>query len=820
MLALSMSDLKSSYDVVIVGGGIVGCSVAYHLAKRGCRDVLLLERKRLTSGTTWHAAGLVAQLRATANLTQLARYSGELYAGLEAETGQATGFVRNGSMTLASNAERFEELRRQASMARCFGVEVDVVGPSEIQALWPLLHCDDLVGGVHLPGDANASPVDTTMALAKGATQAGVTIRENVCVRKILHESGRARGVETDEGPISARAVVNCGGMWAREIGRGCGVNVPLHAAEHFYVITDSVEGLASGLPTVRDPDAAQYFKCEAGGQLLIGFFELEAKPWGMEGIPEDFAFSELAEDWDHLETELLASAHRIPALGETGIRVFFNGPESFTPDDRYLLGEAPELRNFFVAAGFNSIGIQSAGGAGKVLADWILDGKPPMDLWDVDLRRMMPEQGNAKYLHDRTVETLGLLYAMHWPFRQFETARGVRKSPLHGELESAGACFGELACWERANWFAPRGVEPRYEYSYARQNWFEFSAAEHRAVRERVGLFDQSSFAKFVVEGKDAEKLLSHVCANDVAVESGRVVYTQWLNPEAGIEADLTVTRLDKQQYFVVTSPTSQVRDLSWLRRNTPATHDVTLHDVTGDWAVLSLMGPESRELLSALTDADLSNAGFPFGSCREIQIAAQPVRALRLTYVGELGFELYVPRESAVAVLRAIREAGHEFGLALAGYHALNSLRLEKGYRHWGHDISPDDDPLEAGLMFAVALDKPGGFIGHDALVERRERGVTRRLLQFALEDPGPLLYHDEPIWRDDQLVGRTTSGSFGHTLGAAVALGYVDCERGQSAAAAARGAYEIEVAGVRVAARASHRPWYDPGSARVRG
>ncbi|MCP4038181.1 MAG: FAD-dependent oxidoreductase, partial [bacterium] len=562
----------------------------YHLVQRGCRDVVLLERKRLTCGTTWHAAGLIGQLRPSKNLTVLAQYSAELYARLEAETGQATGFSRTGAITIATHAERMEELRRSAAIAECYGVEATEVDAREIQRRWPVANVDDVVGGIVLPGDGHVSPVDVTRALAEGARLGGATICEQTRVTGVLTRAGRAAGVVTDRGQVEADVVVNCGGMWARELGRLAGVNVPLHAAEHFYIITEPIPDLPEALPTLREPDSCIYYKREAGGPLLVGFFEPVALPWGMDGIPSDFEFDELEERWEHIEPLIVRASERIPALRHAGIRQFFNGPESFTPDDRYLLGEAPELPGFFVAAGFNSIGVGSGGGAGRALADWIIDGQPAMELSDVDIRRMMPFQSNANYLHDRTVESLGLLYAMHWPFRQAKTARGARKSPLHDRLAAKGACFGELAGWERANWFAPSGAAAVYQYSFGRQNWFEHSAEEHHAVRKAVGLFDQTSFAKLLLQGPDAEATLQRVCAADIAVAPGKVVYTQWLNERGGIESDLTVTRLDDERYWIVTAPACQVRDTAWLESHIPTDARVQLVDITSGWSVLSV--------------------------------------------------------------------------------------------------------------------------------------------------------------------------------------------------------------------------------------
>lgn len=814
-----MPKLPAQARIVIVGGGIVGCSLAYHLGKLGERDVVLLERRQLTCGTTWHAAGLVGQLRSTHNLTRLARYTAELYAGLEQETGQATGFRQTGSLAIAATAERFEELRRGASMARCFELDVAVLGPAEIKARWPLIEADGLTGGVFLSKDGQTNPIDTTMALAKGARSSGVRIFENTKVTEILVANGRARGVRTEHGDIAAEIVVNCAGMWARDLGASAGSTVPLHAAEHFYVVTEPLAGANAELPVLRDPDARTYFKADAG-KLLVGWFEAVAKPWGTDGIPDSFCFDQLPEDLEHIEPLLAGAIKRVPALSDVGIQLFFNGPESFTPDDRYLLGENPEVRGLFVAAGFNSIGIQSAGGAGKVLADWIVDGHPPFDLWDVDVRRMMPFQRNRQYLKDRTVETLGLLYDMHWPFRQPVTARGVRKSVLHDRLSAQGACFGETAGWERANWFAPEGAKAEYTYAYGRQNWFDWSGSEHRAVREAVGLFDQSSFGKFVVEGRDAETALNRISANDLSVLPGTVVYTQWLNERGGIEADVTITRETETRFLVVTSAACQVRDLTWLRRNIPETAHATVFDATAAYAVLGIMGPRSLDLLGRLTSADLSNAAFPFATSREIELGYGMVRATRITYVGELGWELYISAEFAQSVYDAIVAIGGDYGLRHAGYHAMNSLRMEKAYRHWGHDITDEDTPLEAGLGFAVKLAKRGGFIGQDALLRQKEAGVKRRLVQFALERGDLLPYHNEPIWRDGRLVGRTTSAMYGHTIGKPLAMGYID-NGGEivDAAYVRSGTFQVEIGGEKVAAEASLRPWYDPESARVR-
>ena len=775
--------------VVIVGGGIIGCSVAYHLVKLGWRDVVLLERGRLTCGTSWHAAGLVMQLRATATMTELCRYTAKLLEELKAESGQDTGFRRNGSLPVARTAARLTEIARLVALGRYFGVEAHMLGPREVKERYPALDERRIVGGAFIPGDGQTNPVDTTSAYAKAARKGGARIFEGVSVTGFRLRHGAVAGVATERGEIACEVAVNCAGAWARQVGALAGVAVPLYAAEHMYVTTEPSSAATSGLPVLRDTDGTVYVK-EDAGKFVVGCFEPEAKPLSMRALPERFEFGELAEDWEHFEEPMSKAIEIIPALETLGIRHFMNGPESFTPDNRFVLGEAPALRNFYVAAGFNSQGVLSSGGVGRSLAAWIAAGEPDMDLSEIDIARFHPFQVNRRYLRTRVRETVGLLYAMHWPYRQMQSARGVRRSPLHERLASRGACFGEAAGWERANWYAPPGAAPAYEYAYGRQNWFEHSAAEHRAAREAVALFDQSSFAKYLLQGRDAQAVLQRLCANDVAVAPGRIVYTAMLNERGGIESDLTVTRLAEDAFFIVSIAASQTRDFERIRRHIPADARAVLTDVTSAYAVLNVQGPRSADLLARFDK--LEN---PYGTMKEIDVGDARAWAFRISYVGELGWELYVPSEFALNAYDALVAAGEELGLRHAGYHALDSLRLEKGYRSWGHDLSPADTPLEAGLGFAVAFGKKAGFIGREALLRQREAGVKRRLLSFTLDDPQRLLFHDEPVYCDGRVAGRITSGAFGHTLGRAVGLGYVELPLGRQ--------YEVDIAGERVPA-----------------
>ena len=815
-----MVPLPGKARVVIIGGGISGCSVAYHLAKLGWKDIVLLERKQLTSGTTWHAAGLVGQLRASQNMTRLAKYSADLYTRLEAETGLATGFRQCGSITAALTMERKEEILRQASLARAFGVDVTELSPSEVKELYPHLNIEGVTAGVHLPLDGQADPANIALALAKGARSRGALIAEQVKVTRVTQSRGKVTGVDflADgvPGHMDAELVVNCGGMWGRDLAAQNGVTLPLHACEHFYVVTEAIPGLRQ-MPVLRVPDECAYYK-EDAGKILLGAFEPKAKPWGMAGISEDFCFDQLPEDFDHFEPILAMGINRMPMLAEAGIHTFFNGPESFTPDDRYYLGEAPDLRGYWVAAGYNSIGIASSGGAGMALAQWMNDGEPPFDLWEVDIRRAQPFQRNRRYLKERVTETLGLLYADHFPYRQMATSRGVRRTPLHEHLKARGAVFGEAGGWERANWFASDGQERDYRYSWKRQNWFDNQRVEHMAMRTGVGMLDMSSFGKIRVDGADALSLLQHLCANEINIPAGRLVYTQMLNARGGIESDLTVTRLGETSFLLVVPGATLQRDLARLRRHSGDRH-VTVLDVTAAEAVLPVMGPKSRDLLKLVSPDDFSSEAHPFGAVREIEIGMGLARAHRVTYVGELGWELYVSADQAAHVWETMVEAGSAVGLKLCGLHAMDSCRIEKAYRHFGHDITDEDHVLEAGLGFAVKTAK-GDFLGRDAVLRKREAGLSRRMMQFRLTDPEPLLFHNEPILRDGKIAGFLSSGNYGHALGGAIGLGYVPCRSpDESAEEMLASRYSIEVAGRVVEAVASLAPMYDPRSERIR-
>ena len=812
--------LPSHAQVVIVGGGVIGCSVAYHLTKLGWRDIVLLERSQLTAGTTWHAAGLVVTPSGDELSVEMSTYTIELMKSLEAETGQSTGFKPIGYLQLACTPEWLEERRRMAVAARRLGVNYQEISPSEVKEMWPLADTSDIIAGFFTPEDGRANPVDFTMALAKGARMGGAQIFEETAVIGINKKNGRVTGVVTEKGDVAAEIVVNCAGMWGRELGKLAGVNVPLQAAEHYYLLTEPIEGVHPDLPIIEDFGRYAYFREEVGG-LLVGFFEPVARPWGMDGIPKDFSFGEIQPDWERMTPYIDIAMERVPILKDTGIHKFFCGPESFTPDGGPLLGEAPELKNFYVAAGLNSLGILQGGGVGKIMAQWIVDGYCPVKSLHIDIARCFPFQGVQNYLTDRTVETLGFQYHLIYPNTAMQTARNLRKTAIHDRLAEAGAFFVEGMGWEIPDWYAPPGVEAKVEkYTWARQNWFEYLAAEHKACREDVILMDVTSMSKFLVQGRDSERVLNYVCANDVAVPVGKVVYTQWLNERGGMEADLTVTRLAEDKYFIVSAGDFYTHDLLWLKQRVPYDAHAVITDVTSGYTLMNIQGPKSRQLMRRITTADVSREAFPYMTAQEIDLNYALALVMRVTYEGELGFELYVPTEFSTHVYEAVIEAGHDLGLRHAGFQALNSLRIEKAYREYGHDMDNLDTPLEAGLGWAVKFDKPGGFIGRDALLRHKESGPLKyRMVQFLLEDPEPLLYGNEIIYRDGVIVGYLQTGAYGFTLGGAMGMGFVENEDGATADFINSGTYEIDIAGERYPARASLRPMYDPEGIRVR-
>jgi 4-methylaminobutanoate oxidase (formaldehyde-forming) len=812
-----MPDLPSSARVVIIGGGIVGCSVAYHLGKMGWTDVILLERNRLTSGSTWHAAGLVGQLRSSASITQLLGESVDLYKRLEAETGLATGWKMNGGLRLACNQDRWTEVKRQATTAKSFGLDMQLLTPKEAQELWPLMEIGDVVGAAYLPTDGQANPSDIAQALARGARMGGVTIAEQVAVTGIEVVDGAVAAVVTDQGRIACEKLVICAGLWSRQVGKLAGVNIPLVPVQHQYIVTEPIPGVPRNLPTLRDPDRLTYYKEEVGG-LVAGGYEPNPIAWAERGIPDGFHFSLLEENWDHFEPIMQLMLGRVPALETAGIKQLINGPESFTPDGNFILGPAPEVKGIYVGAGFNAFGIASGGGAGMALAEWVATGAPPFDLWPVDIRRFGSNHQDEGWVRTRTLEAYGRHYTMAWPSEEFDSGRPLRRSPLYERLKAAGAVFGEKLGWERANWFAAPGEETRDRYSFERPNWFEAVGREHKACRERVALFDQTSFAKYLVEGRDAEAALSWLCANDIAKPPGALTYTQLLNARGGIECDLTVARLAGDRFYIVTGTGFATHDAHWIASNIPAGLDARLIDVTSSRAVLSLFGPHARDVLAACTPDDVSNAAFPFATCRTISVAGAPVLALRITYVGELGWELHVPTEYVTTVFEALLAAGAPHGLSLAGYRAIETLRLEKGYRAWGAEIGPDHSPLVAGLSWAVKLKSGVPFLGREALEAQRAKPLPRLLAGF-LVDPAIVLLGRETIFRDGRRAGWLASGGFGPTLGRSIGYGYVRDPGGVDADYVRAGSYELEVAGERVPATVFLAPPYDPKMERVK-
>ena len=816
----STRSLPTRARVVIIGGGVIGTSIAYHLGHRGWSDVVLLERDRLTSGTTWHAAGLMTCFGSLSETSMSMRmYSRELYARLEEETGLSTGFKRVGFIEAAADEGRLEEYRRVAAFNRQVGLDVIEITPAEIAERFPIAKTDDLLAGFYVPQDGRVNPVDVTMSLAKGARMKGVTILEGVAATGVLTAGDRVTGVATAEGDIECEFVVNCTGMWARELGEKSGVVIPLQAAEHYYLITEPIEGVDPEWPVFEDPSRHGYYR-EEGSGLMIGLFEPVCAPWHVDGIPPDFSFGEIPPDWDRMGPYLERAMDRVPVTLEAGIRKFFCGPESFTPDLAPVVGEAPNLRNYFVAAGMNSVGIIHGGGLGRLMANWLVDGRPDMDITGFNIDRFQPYQLNPRYRAERTVETLGMVYQTHFPGRSMQTARGVKRSPIHDRLAEQGAYFRDVSGWEGADWYAGPGVEATVgELSWGRQSWFPKWESEHRAVREGVGLMDMSFMSKFLVQGRDAGPVLDLVSANAVDGEPGFITYTQWLNEGGTLEADLTVTKLDEVEFMVVASDNAQGHVHAWLRRHIGDAH-AFVTDVTSGLAQINVQGPRSRELLQSLTSVDLSNEAFPFRAARKIDIGFARALCVRITYLGELGYELFVPSDQAMHVYEQLVEAGRAVDVRHTGLKALASLRMEKGYRDYGHDIDNTDSVLEAGLGFAVALDKPGGFIGRDAVLAKKAEGpLTRRLVQVRVLDPEPLMHHAEIVLRDGTAVGYVRAASYGHTLGGAVGLAMVECGDGVTADFVTSGDWQVDIAGERHPAVASLRPMYDPDNSRIR-
>lgn len=809
--------LPTHAQIVVIGGGIIGCSTAYHLARDHKADVVVLEQGKLTSGSTWHAAGLVGQLRSSASITKVLKYSVDLYKTLDAETGLDTGWKMTGCLRLATNQDRWTEYRRLATTARSFGMEMHLVSPAEVKAMWPLMDVSDLVGASWLPTDGQASPSDITQSLAKGARMHGAKFHEGVRVIGFGRDGARITSVKTNMGEIHCDKVVNCAGQWARQVGAMAGINVPLQPIKHQYVVTEKLPGLASDAPTLRDPDRRTYFKEEVGG-LVFGGYEPNPQPWTTGDVPNDWEFRLFDDDFDHFEQHTMQAIARIPSLAETGIKQMINGSESFTPDGNFILGVAPECPNMFVGAGFNAFGIASGGGAGWVLAEWVMSGEAPLDLWTVDIRRFSDLHRDRNWVLERTCEAYGKHYTIGFPHEEYSSGRPRIVSPLYQRLQNAGAVFGSKLGWERPNWFAPKGTEPRDIYTMGRQNWFDAVGDEHHHVRTAVGIFDQSSFAKYELTGADAQTALNWICANKVDKPVGRLTYTQLLNTRGGIEADLTVARLAEDRFYIVTGTGFRTHDAAWIADHLPQ-GDVTLIDITEDWGTLSLMGPKARDVLARVAHADVSNAGFPFGHVREIDIAGATVRALRVTYVGELGWELHIPLADTGTVYDALMAAGAPEGIQPVGYRALESLRLEKGYRAWSSDITPNDTPFEAGLGWAVKLGSNTPFLGREALTAKDGQPLTKRLVGFTLDDPGIVLLGRETILRNGEPVGYLTSGGFGYTLGKGIGYGYVRNPDGVGDDWLADGSYELVIAMERSPAQIALGPLYDPQNLRVK-
>jgi 4-methylaminobutanoate oxidase (formaldehyde-forming) len=804
--------MKDQARVVIIGGGITGCSIAYQLTKMGWQDVVVLDKGELTSGATFHAAGLVGQLRSSVNITKMLKYSIELYKQLEAETGQHTGWSEVGGLRIASSKDRMEELRRSAAMAKTFGLPMELISAREACDLFPVMSPKGIVGAAILPTDGQIDPSGVTYALAKGARDRGATIYTETRVTGIKVRNGAVEEVLTEKGNIRAEIVVNAAGIWAPEIGRMVGVPIPIVPMEHQYIITKPLEGARRGMATMRDPDNLVYFREEVGG-LIMGGYEHNPIPWALDGIPRDFTKKLLKSNFDHFEPLSRLAMKRVPVIGKAEIITLLNGPEAFTSDGDFIMGEAAEVKNFFVAAGFCAHGIAAGGGVGKMLAEWIIEGEPSLDLWRLDIRRLGGHHGSQKYVLDRSIEVYAHHYAMSWPYEEMLSARPMRTSPLYSRLKKARAVFGEKSGWERPNWFAPAGVSPKDKLGWGLPNWFEPVGKEQEAVRTRAGIIDQTSFGKIEVQGQGALDFLQKMTDNQMDRPAGSVAYTQMLNEKGGIECDLTVSRISEDKFYLVTGTAFIKHDLAWLRRHLPEKGSVTVADVTSSRACITLAGPRSREILQKVTKDDVSNLGFPYMSCREIFIGYAPVLAIRITYVGELGWEFHLPIDYAAAVYDLLWEAGKSYGLTNAGYRAIDSLRLEKGYRYWSGDISPEHTPFEAGLNFCVKLNK-GDFNGRSSLMAQKEKGIPRRLCCLTIQS-GPLMpVGKEAILEGEKVIGLVTTGGFGHTVKRPIAYGYLPLQYAKPGTR-----LKVEVAAQRHEAIVEKEPLYDPENLRVK-
>ena len=803
--------MHENAQIVIIGGGIIGCSIAYHLTLMGLTDVIIIEKGELTSGSTWHAAGLIGQLRSNQNVTQMLKYSVELYKRLEKETDLTTGWQESGCLHLACCRDRFSELKRGAAMARGFGLDMHIISPKDALDLFPIMDLKGVIGAAFIPSDGQADPSGLTMAMAKGAKSRGARIYRQTLVTGFELKGSRVTAVNTNKGKITCETVVNAAGMWGKEIGRMMGINIPLVPFQHQYLVTEDIYGMPSNLPTMRDKDSLLYYKKEVGG-LVIGGYERDGIPWAVDGIPKDFTQKLLAADFDHFEPLSTGAIKRIPILETTGIVRMINGPEAFTPDGNCIMGPAPEMDNCFVATGFNAFGIAAGGGAGKMMAEWIIEGEPSVNLWPLDIARFGKHHSGTKYLIDRTKEIYGKHYTISWPYEEHGTARCIKQSPLYSILTNKGAVYGQKFGWERANWFAQEGLEQKDIPSFDTPNWFAQVGKEHRTVREKVGLIDQSSFSKFEVEGDGALQFLNYLAANNINKPLGNVTYTQLCNERGGVECDVTISRLSEKLFFIITGTAFGVHDFTWIKRHIPCDSSVAIRDVTSCYSMINVCGPYSRELLQTSTEDVISNERLQFGQCRYITIGYAPALVVRITYTGELGYEIYVQPEYCKYIYEILWKNGQDLGVKNVGYRAIDSLRLEKGYRYWGAELTPDHNPYESGVGFCVDL-KKGSFIGRDALLKIKEIGPNRKLCCFTLNDAKPVFFRGgETICHKGEVLGVVTSGGYGYTIKKNIAYGFIETDYVNF------NEYEIDYYGEKISATLHKKILYDPNREKI--